>query len=81
LGEYFGVDTLEHVMHPGPRGDPEKTKAALRQLATEVSLYAATNVREATAEMFKAWWCAAGETTGVVELFGRLVGEFGLMAS
>ena len=62
VGEYFGVETLEHVTHQlGTRAPPE-LQAATARLAAEVSGYATTNPLEATAELFKLWWTHARST-------------------
>ena len=46
------------------------------RLVDEVSEYATTNPREATAEMFKLWWCRDGAPSPVVARFGELIEEF-----
>ncbi len=38
-----------------------------------MSPYAATAPVEATAEMFKLWWCGSGEYSPIVRRFGELV--------
>jgi hypothetical protein len=76
LGEALGVATLEHALRGGERDAPPEWQAARRQLAREVSIYATTQPREATAEMFKVWWCSVGEPTPVVARFGELVDRF-----
>jgi hypothetical protein len=73
IGEYLGVETLEHATLGGNRHAPPAWQAAFRRLVQEVSAYAATSPREATAEMFKLWWCSSGRATGVVARFGDLV--------
>jgi hypothetical protein len=76
LGEPLGVETLEAALR-GRRdnADPEMRRAAAR-LALQVSLYATTNRREATAEMFERWWCSDGDHhRPVVARFGELVEE------
>lgn len=73
LGAYLGVDTLERAILGSSRTAPAAWQAAHRRLVQEVSLYAGTSPREATAEMFKLWWCSAGTTTGIVACFGELV--------
>jgi len=78
LGAYFGVATIEHVSHPPAGTDPAVAALASARLQEEVSAYATTLPREATAEMFKAWWCATGPPTGVVKVFADLVAEYGL---
>ena len=76
LGAYFDVDTLERAVLGGRPGSPPAWWEAHRRLTTEVSAYAGTTIREATAEMFKQWWCRTGTPTGVVRRFGELVDEF-----
>jgi len=78
LGAYFGVATIEHVSHPPAGVDPAVAAVASARLRQEVSAYATTLPGEATAEMFKAWWCATSPPTGVVKVFADLVGEYGL---
>lgn len=74
LGEHFGVATLEHAVLGGTGGPPAAGARARAQLASEVSAYATTTPREATAEMFKLWWCAPPSAwSPAVRLFGRLV--------
>jgi len=68
LGEFLGVDTLEHAFHPGtPSHD---------QLVRDVSGYAGTRAFEATAEMFKLWWCRGESCAPTVAFFGELLDEF-----
>ena len=55
LGEFLGVATLEYVVRPR-REDAGRGEAAQVQLRDQVSAYATTNPREATAELFQAWW-------------------------
>ena len=76
LGAYFDVDTLEHAVLGGRPGSPPAWRQAHHRLTTEVSQYAGTTIAEATAEMFKLWWCRAGTPTGVVGRFGELVDQF-----
>jgi hypothetical protein len=71
LGMHFGVETLEHAIRGAERGAPAEWQEANRRLAAAVSPYAATAVAEATAEMFKLWWCTAGEPTPIVGVFGE----------
>jgi hypothetical protein len=42
----------------------------------EVSLYSTTNAREATAELFRSWWCRGERITPVVARFGDLIDGF-----
>jgi hypothetical protein len=76
LGEALGVATLEHALRGGEPGAPAEWQAARVRLAREVSVYATTAPREATAEMFKLWWCSNGEVTPIVARFGELVDRF-----
>jgi hypothetical protein len=76
IGRSLGVETLEHAVKGGSAKAPAPWQAAHRRLMDEVSLYATTNVREATAEMFKQWWCRTGPTSPVVTRFGELVDQF-----
>src|SRR4029077_1296677 len=63
----LGQQTLEKVF-----ADDD----ALRVLAREVSGYATTNRLEATAEMFKRWWCGPQPEGSVPERFGAIVNRF-----
>jgi len=76
LGGYFGFDTIEHVVDGKRRGAPPTAADACRRLAWEVSPYATTNRLEATAEMFKAWWCNVGPPSPVVAHFGTLIERY-----
>lgn len=77
LGEYLGVATLEHVIGAARPDAPPARREGLRRLVAEVSPYAATNIIEATAEMFKLWWCRGDDPPpGAVALFGQLIEEF-----
>jgi hypothetical protein len=73
IGECLGVETLEQAILGANRNASPSWQAAHRRLVEEVSAYAATSPREATAEMFKLWWCSNGEVTPVVARFGVLV--------
>jgi hypothetical protein len=73
LGEALGVDSLELALRGRERDAPEPWRAAHARLVSEVSAYAATSPREATAEMFSRWWCGEGRSPGVVATFGELV--------
>jgi hypothetical protein len=73
LGEALGVDTLEHALKGGAASAPPPWQAAHRRLIDEVSAYATTNVREATAEMFKLWWCRGETCSAIVARFGELL--------
>jgi hypothetical protein len=76
LGLHLGVETLEHAIKGGSKNAPTPWKTAHRRLIDEVSSYAATSPREATAEMFKLWWCRNGAATPMVARFGELIDEF-----
>lgn len=75
LGEVLGVDTLEHALRGRERGAPAAWRDANAELATQVSDYATTNPREATAEMFAAWWGSTSDLSPVVARFVSLVEE------
>src|SRR5262249_22561390 len=70
LGEALGVESLELALRGRERDAPTAWRAALARLVDEVSAYAATSPREATAEMFARWWC--GGASPVVVRFGEL---------
>jgi hypothetical protein len=76
IGLHLGVETLEHAVKGGTKNAPSTWRAAHSRLIDEVSLYATTNRREATAELFKLWWCRGNATTPVVARFGELIDEF-----
>ncbi len=76
LGLHLGVETLEHAIKGGTDKAPATWRLAYSRLAGEVSSYATTSPREATAEMFKLWWCRGSSTTPVVARFGELMDEF-----
>jgi hypothetical protein len=73
LGEALGVETLEQAVNGARPRSAESWKAAHARLVHEVSAYAATAPVEATAEMFKLWWCATGEPAPIVRRFGELI--------
>jgi hypothetical protein len=73
LGEALGVDTLEHALSGRAPDAPPEWRAAFARLVTEVSWYAATNPREAKAEMFRLWWRGDAEPTPIVRSFAELV--------
>ncbi|MGZ4689949.1 MAG: hypothetical protein ACXVKA_02980 [Acidimicrobiia bacterium] len=73
LGEQLGVETLEHAVLGGRPRSPDAWKRAHVRLVTEVSPYAATAPVEATAEMFKLWWCSTGDPAPIVRQFGELI--------
>ncbi len=72
LGEELGVDTFEHALRGGEAGAAVAWQAARVRIASEVSRYALTNLSEATAEMFKLWWCStpAAPPSPLVACFG-----------
>ncbi len=72
LGEALGVETLEQAVNGMRPRSPDAWKAAHARLVDEVSPYGATAPLEATAEMFKLWWCANGEPTPIIRRFGEL---------
>lgn len=72
LGEALGVETLEQAVNGMRPRSPDTWKVAHARLVDEVSPYGATAPLEATAEMFKLWWCANGEPTPIVRRFGEL---------
>jgi hypothetical protein len=73
LGVELGVETLEQALRGADRGAPPAWRAARQRLIDEVSPYAATATQEATAEMFKLWWCRVGDPGPLVARFGELV--------
>ncbi|HUQ40289.1 MAG TPA: hypothetical protein VM030_09050 [Acidimicrobiales bacterium] len=74
LGEHFGVATIEHAVLGGTSGAPAAWAEAHRRLTEEVSPYAGTSRREATAEMFALWWCGSpGGWSPAVAHFGEAV--------
>jgi hypothetical protein len=75
VGLSLGVQTLEHAVKGGSPKAPLPWQAAYKQLVDDVSLYATTNAREATAELFKLWWCHRGPPSPVVARFGELVDQ------
>ena len=68
--------TLEHARPGGGGGGPPQWRAAHDRLVDQVSAYAGTNTHEASAEMFKLWWCGGPSVSPLVGFFGRLVDEF-----
>jgi hypothetical protein len=74
LGAALGADTLEHVIHGRQRNAPEHLVQACYRLAATVSPYATKNPLEATAEMFKLWWCGVSNPT--IDCFGRLLDRY-----
>ncbi len=72
LGDALGVESLEHALRGRERGAPAEWQAAHARLVRDVSNYAGTNPREATAEMFSIWW-RGDRGSPVVARFGELV--------
>jgi len=75
LGEVLGVATLERAVQPR-REDGAAGTAAHLQLREQVSDYATATTREATAELFHAWWWRRPPHPPVVERFGELLREY-----
>ena len=73
LGDYLGVETLEQAVKGGERHASPARRIAWERLRDEVSPYAATSSREATAEMFKLWWC--GTLSPLVSAFSAAASE------
>jgi hypothetical protein len=76
IGRYFGVETLEHVIKGGRPDAPLEWQAARRRLAEEVSGYATTAPKEATAELFAQWWCTPADPPPPAQFFGSLLRQF-----
>ena len=78
LGEELGVETFEHALRGRDAGAPEPWRAGFRRIVEEVSPYATTNMREATAELFKLWWCASPQSPprALVARFGALLDRY-----
>ncbi|HLM16888.1 MAG TPA: hypothetical protein VK549_03635 [Acidimicrobiia bacterium] len=78
LGAELGVETFEHALRGREDTAPLEWRHALGRIVREVSPYATTNMREATAEMFKLWWCAPPHTSPspLVACFGALLDRF-----
>ena len=57
---------------------PSRWRAGFRRIVAEVSPYATTNIREATAELFKLWWCASPQSppAPLVARFGALLDRY-----
>jgi hypothetical protein len=78
LGQSLGVETLERATRswaPGASSDSAIWQAAVARLGAEVSDYATTNPKEATAEMFRLWW-TVDEPSSTVSLFGSLLPSY-----
>jgi hypothetical protein len=78
LGEELGVGTFEYALRGGETGAPPEWQAAHVRILQEVSAYATTNMREATAEMFMLWWCSRADAppAPLVRRFGALVDRY-----
>jgi hypothetical protein len=78
LGEELGVGTFEYALRGGEAGAPPEWQAAHVRIVQEVSAYATTNMREATAEMFMLWWCSRADAppAPLVRRFGALVDRY-----
>jgi hypothetical protein len=78
LGEALGVETYEHALRGGEPGAPSEWLQALGRIVAEVSVYATTNWRESTAELFKLWWCRPtdGPPAPLVACFGAQLERF-----
>src|SRR5215207_183307 len=78
LGAELGVETFEHALRGRENGTPPAWQAAFRRIVTEVSPYAASNWREATAELFGLWWCRPPDEppAPLVAAFGALLDRF-----
>lgn len=74
LGAVLGVQTLEQAILGGHPNAPDASRLAHERLTETVSAYAATNPLEATAEMFKLWWCGTSNPT--IDRFGELLDRF-----
>jgi len=73
VGAALGVETLERALKGNAPNAPQQWRSAFARLAQEVSPYATSSADEATAEMFKLWWCRVGAVSPVVARFGELV--------
>jgi hypothetical protein len=78
LGQELGVETFEHALRGRGAGAPEPWQLGFRRIVEEVSPYATTNMREATAELFKLWWCASPQSppSPLVARFGALLDHY-----
>ncbi len=76
LGAALGVDSLELALRGREPNAPADWRAGYRRLVDDVSAYAGTSPREATAEMFGKWWCAPGPHPPVIERFAELVERY-----
>ncbi|MET0628258.1 MAG: hypothetical protein ABW033_07370 [Acidimicrobiia bacterium] len=76
LGDALGVGTLEHALRGRERDAPPEWRDAHERLVHDVSAYAGTNPREASAEMFSLWWTTPEPRAPVIERFGELVERY-----
>lgn len=78
LGAELGVETFEHALRGRESTAPPEWQHAFARIVHEVSPYATTNMREATAEMFKLWWCGSPylPPAPLVACFGDLLDRF-----
>jgi hypothetical protein len=75
-GAYFGVETLEHVIKGASQGAPQAWQVARARLEQEVSAYATTAPKEATAELFAQWWCTVAAPPPSARFFGEVLQRF-----
>ncbi len=76
LGRALGVESLELALRGAEPGAPEAWRQAHERIEHEVSRYATTNPREATAELFMRWWFGPPGVSSVVDTFGALVDRY-----
>jgi hypothetical protein len=73
LGEVLAIDDIRVALRPHVASELPRWSDATMQLAQQVSLYSTTAYREATAELFRVWWCGPGDHPPLVARFGELV--------
>jgi hypothetical protein len=76
VGGYFGLETIEHVTKGSAVSASPEWQAAHARLANEVSAYAATAPKEATAELFAQWWGTAASPPPSAVFFGQVLRHF-----
>jgi len=76
LGAALGVESFELALRGREHGAPDAWREAHDRIVREVSLYATTNAREATAELFVQWWFGTPGASSLVDTFGRLVDRY-----
>jgi len=76
LGAALGVESFELALRGREHGAPDAWRLAHDRIVREVSLYATTNAREATAEMFVRWWFGTPGASSLVDTFGALVDRY-----